>query len=213
MNETFGNLKTLGQSEQHPAYQIDLLCPHCGYYSPAKGIKLGRGYFVVSCYRCKESIMIQINPTIQAKDIPPEHIIDYYPKRKVTVDPFVPQEMANDFLEAQRCFTVAAWQACSVMARRVIHLVVEHFQAQGKDLYQQIEDLRKRQIITPVLADAAQRVRALGKHGAHPYDTKGNPFNDLQMEDARSALEFCEFIFDQVFIQPEKIKVSQQNIR
>ena len=121
--------------------------------------------------------------------------------------------MASVYLEAQRCFSVAAWHACAVMARRCMHLVAEHFQAQGRDLYQQIEDMKNRQIITPLLADAAQRVRALGKHGAHPYDGKGNPFTELELQDAQAALGFCDLIFDQVFVQPEKIKASQLRAR
>jgi len=94
-----------------------------------------------------------------------------------------------------------------------MHQVVEKFQATGNDLYQQINDLKQKQIITPILADAAQQVRALGKHGAHPYDTKGNPFTELELEDARAALEFCDLIFDLVFVQPEKIKASQSRAR
>jgi len=65
---------------------------------------------------------------------------------------------------------------------------------------------------TPVLADQAQHVRVLGKHGAHPYDTKGNELKDLGVDDAQSALDFCGFIFDQVFVQPEKIQASKKRI-
>jgi len=98
------------------------------------------------------------------------------------------------------------------MARRCMHSVAEYFKATGKDLYDQIEDLKKKQIITPILAEQAQHVRVLGKHGAHPYDTKGNELKDLGIEDAQSALEFCDFIFDQVFVQPEKIKASKTRL-
>jgi hypothetical protein len=138
-----------------------------------------------------------------------ESVLDYHPKKSPTVDPFVPKDIADDYLEAQRCFMVGAWHGCAVMARRCMHSVAERFKATGKDLFQQIEDLRIRQVITPVLADQAQQVRVLGKYGAHPYDTKGNELKELDVDDAQSALEFCAFIFDQVFIQPEKIKVSR----
>jgi len=204
-NSDFGELTRIG-AKPLDHYRIDMLCPHCGYFSPAEGAKLSEKYYGITCHRCKESVMIHTGDEKQ--------IVDYYPKRKVTVDnALVPEEIAKDFLEAHKCFSVAAWQACSVMARRCIHLVAEIFSAEGKDLYQQIEDLKNKQLITPVLAEAAQRVRALGKHGAHPYDGKGNAFNDLEMEDARLGLEFCEFIFDQLFIQPAKIAASKQKIR
>lgn len=143
---------------------------------------------------------------------PPREITDYYPKRAPTADPFVPKDIAEDYLEAQRCFTAGAWHGCAVMARRCMHSVAEHFKASGKDLYQQIEDMKNRQIITPILAEQAQHVRVLGKHGAHPYDTHGNELKDLGLDDAQDALDFCGFIFDQVFIQPEKIKASKTRL-
>lgn len=195
------------------SYKTEIQCPHCDTFSSAKGIDLGAGYLVTTCLKCKKSVLVITTVMEVAVRKDPSSIVDYYPKRTLTVNPFVPEEMARDYMEAQRCFSVAAWQACSVMARRCMHLIAEHFQAKGKDLYQQIEDLRNRQLITPVLADAAQRVRALGKHGAHPYDGRGNPFNELNMEDAVSALGFCEFLFDQLFIQPAKIKISQSKVR
>lgn len=139
----------------------------------------------------------------------PRVITDYYPKRVPTADPFVPKDIADDYLEAQRCFMAGAWHGCAVMARRCMHSVAEHFGASGKDLYEQIKDLQAKQTITPVLAEQAQEVRVLGKHGAHPYDMKGNELKDLGPDDAQAALEFCDFIFDQVFVQPEKIKASK----
>jgi hypothetical protein len=212
MDTQFRDLHVFG-NKAYVTYEINMLCPHCDCFSTAQGVQIGRIYYLFACLQCRESVYIYARGDPSRAPIDMPEIVDYYPKRKVTVDPVVPPEMACDFLEAQRCFSVAAWQACSVMARRCIHLVVEHFHAVGTDLYKQIEDLKKKQLITPVLADAAQRVRALGKHGAHPYDAKGNPFNELEMEDARSALEFCEFIFDQVFVQPAKIQISQGKIR
>lgn len=142
----------------------------------------------------------------------PRPIADYYPKRTPTVDPFVPPDIAADYLEAQRCFMAGAWHGCAVMARRCMHSVAEHFKATGRDLYEQIENMKTAQVITPILAAQAQHVRVLGKHGAHPYDTRGNELKDLGLEDAQDALEFCGFIFDQVFIQPEKIKASKTRL-
>jgi Domain of unknown function (DUF4145) len=75
-------------------------------------------------------------------------IADYYPKKSPVADPFVPKDIAEDYLEAQRCFMAGAWHGCAVMARRCMHSVAEHFKADGSDLYKQIEDLRAKQIIT-----------------------------------------------------------------
>lgn len=188
----------------------DILCPHCGTFSTFEGPVLNQKYTLVGCQRCREAVMIEAEKLqTPGRTGSPRVIADYYPKKSPTVDPFVPKDIGEDYLEAQRCFLVGAWHGCAVMARRCMHSVSEHFEASGKDLYEQIEDLKTRQVITPVLAEQAQEVRVLGKHGAHPYDTKGNELKDLNVDDAQSALEFCEFIFDQVFVQPEKIKASK----
>lgn len=186
---------------------VDLLCPHCGYYSVAEGPIVTNTSTLVKCHRCSQTTMIEA-VTVHS----PSTVNDYYPRRQITVDPFVPKEIAEDYLEAQRCFLAGAWHGCAVMARRCLHSVAEHFNAIGKDLYEQIKDLQVKQIITPVLAEQAQHVRVLGKHGAHPYDTKGNELKDLGIDDAQTALEFCDFIFDQVFVQPEKIKASKSRL-
>lgn len=204
----FGDLLTVGDH-----YQIDMVCPECGSFTPATGPPLNRSTVGVLCYRCNLAVIIMYDKPITGTVTSATAIADYYPKRRVTVDPHVPNEIADDYLEAQRCFLVGAWHGCSVMARRCMHSVAEHFKAVGQDLYQQIEDLKGKQVITPVLAEQAQHVRVLGKHGAHPFDMKGNQLKDLGMEDAQAALEFCEFIFDQVFVQPKKIEASKARLK
>jgi hypothetical protein len=203
-------LKYISQPKGFAVSTADILCPYCGYYAPAEGPVVGK-YALVSCHRCHEAVMIQAEKALQSAH-QPSAVVDYYPRRAPTVDTFVPKDIAEDYLEAQRCFTAGAWHGCAVMARRCMHSVAEYFKATGKDLYEQIENLKTRQVITPVLSEQAQHVRVLGKHGAHPYDTKGNELKDLGIDDAQSALEFCDFIFDQVFVQPEKIKASKSRL-
>jgi len=191
----------------------DLQCPHCGFFSTAEGFAINGKYALVQCLRCSEAIMINSQRLMtEGRSNPPRETTDYYPRRQPTAHPFVPKDIAEDYLEAQRCFTAGAWHGCAVMARRCMHSVAEHYNAKGRDLYEQINDLQIRQIITPVLAEQAQHVRVLGKHGAHPYDTRGNELKDLSLDDAQSALDFCNFIFDQVFVQPEKIKASKTRL-
>lgn len=196
------------QAHSFVIIKADIHCPHCGYFSAAEGPRASPKCATVICHKCSEAVMIQTENI----DSPLSKVIDYYPKRVATVDPFVLKDIAEDYLEAQRCFSVAAWHGCAVMARRCMHSVAEHFKADGDNLHKQIEDLKAKQIITPVLAEQAQHIRILGKHGAHPYDMKGDQLKDLGMEDAQAALEFCDFIFDQVFVLPEKIKASKSRL-
>ena len=96
---------------------IDMLCPHCGFWSPAEGMVIVPSAWVLVCHHCRKSVWGRTGSDSE--------IMDYYPEQSVTVDSLVPEPIGHDYLEAQRCYSVAAWQACSVMARRCIHLIVE----------------------------------------------------------------------------------------
>lgn len=204
----FGDLRPIGNNR----FYIDMVCPRCGAFTQAEGGLLNTTSLAVLCYRCEQAVLIMFSQVI-TPGAPASAIEDYYPKRSVTADPHIPDDIAHDYLEAQRCFLVGAWHGCAVMARRCMHSVAEHFKAAGRDLYEQINDLKDRRLITPVLAEQAQHVRVLGKHGAHPFDTRGNELKQLGMDDAQAALEFCDFIFDQVFIQPKKIEASKARLK
>src|SRR5438105_891229 len=127
----------------------DILCPYCGYYAPAEGPVIGK-YVLVGCYRCKEAVMLLIDRDLAPGAVGVFGVTDYHPKKTPSTDPYVPKDIAEDYLEAQPCFNVGAWHGCAVMARRCMHSVTAHFSASGRDLYEQIEDLKTKQIITPV---------------------------------------------------------------
>jgi hypothetical protein len=99
-------------------------------------------------------------------------------------------------------FAVGAWQACPVMARRCLHPVMSRENAEGKDLYQHINDLRDRRVITPWLAEAAQRVRVIGNPGAIRITLKVKRLNSWAWKMRETHLSFASgflnrFIFNQ----------------
>jgi hypothetical protein len=199
---------------RQPKFEMDMNCPHCGTYTVARGPQLNLTTVALLCYRCTQAVLIMYkSPISQGSEAHPASIADYYPKRTLQVNPHVPEAIGEDYLEAQRCFLAGAWHGCAVMARRCMHSVAEHLKAVGRDLYEQIDDLKNKRIITPILAEQAQHVRVLGKHGAHPFDTKGNQLKELGIDDAQAALDFCDFIFDQVFIQPARIRESKARLK
>ncbi len=136
-------------------------------------------------------------------------IVDYYPKARVTVDPSVPAELTADYLEAQRCFSVAAWRACAVMARRFVHSVMQNKGAVGDDLWKQIKDLEERRVLTPTLAEACQHVRIFGKYAAHTFDLGLTALAETTMEDARAALDFCEMLIEYIYVLEAKMQASR----
>jgi hypothetical protein len=77
-----------------------------------------------------------------------------------------------------------------------MHVLCQEKGASGKDLHDQLRDLRDRNVITPDLWEWAEELRVVGKHGAHPE------WEDVTMEDADYAVRFLREILRYVYINP-----------
>jgi len=185
-------------------------CPHCEVYAEAAGPVVGR-YIALACLNCKGAVIVGVESGRPLEKISSDDVLDYHPKKRITADPLLPPDIAQDYVEAQRDFSVAAWASCAVMVRRCVHGVLEHLGASPQDdLYDQIAKLVPTKLTEP-LARLARRVAVLGRDGAHPYDRKsGTAFPKVAMADAQTALDFCDHLFSHVFILPAKIAESEK---
>jgi len=105
MNEADITLRdSRSDAKSYRVCKVDLLCPYCGFYSPAEGPVPTMKSALVVCHRCHEAVMLQAANVLT----PGSPVLDYYPKKLPTVDPFVPNDIADDYLEAQRCFSAGA---------------------------------------------------------------------------------------------------------
>jgi hypothetical protein len=72
--------------------------------------------------------------------------------------------------------------------------------AEGRDLFTQIDDLAGKQKITKPLGEMAHRIRLLGKKGAH------GDYSDIDdtitPDDAEKAITFMRHYFDHVYVLP-----------
>lgn len=123
------------------------------------------------------------------------------------VDPSIPEAIATDYLEALRCFNVAAYRACVTMARRCLHCIAkEQGYDEGGDLYKPLNRMQADGLLPKALAAAGQHIRVFGKHGAHPLDDGIGP---IEMQDARDALDFCDMIMEQLYVLTARIQASR----
>jgi hypothetical protein len=111
-------------------------------------------------------------------------------------DPSLGKDLADAVLEAEKCLTVGAPNACGVMCRRAMHVLCQDKGAVGKDLHEQLQDLRDKHIITPDLWQWAEELRVVGKHGAHPE------WVDVTPDDADYAVRFLREILRYVYVNP-----------
>jgi len=137
-----------------------------------------------------------------------ERVKDYYPRKVLTIDPAIPQEIGDDFNEANRCLGVEAKKATVVMCRRVLqNACVLKGASPNVDLFKQIDELESKRIINPSLKDVAHTIRMIGNWGAHPQD---DPLKDVTLDDALEIVKFTSEFLDEVFVRLARLDVLKR---
>lgn len=126
----------------------------------------------------------------------PAEIIHRYPVSIPSIHQSVPASVTKAAIEAEKCLSVAAPNACGVMARRAMHALCEDKKAEGKNLYDQLEFLKDNHVITPDLWVWAEELRILGRSGAHPE------WEEVSLDEAEYAMRFLREIIRYVYINP-----------
>jgi hypothetical protein len=184
-------------------------CPHCDTKCSFSG--QGKNNSVVLwCTGCDEGVYF----LLKGYDIPEtyggtialetDRIVDYYPRKVVTVDPSIPREIGEDFSEASRCVSVSASRATVTQCRRAIQNACVLGGASPKaDLIDQIDELEAKRVISPGLKDIAHTIRMIGNWGAHPQK---DPLKEVTSDDASAILEFTSEFLEEIFVRPSKLK-------
>ena len=194
----------------------DFICPHCrvhslhlfevGHLGPTvkvwfRNIRTLQPYYretkllhhIYRCVKCKGDTYLLIRPLVETE---PEKIMHQYPIPMPMPHESVPVEVERAAIEAEKCLSVQAPNACGVMARRAIHALCRDKKAQGDNLYDQLKFLRDSHEITPDLWQWAEELRIVGRSGAHPE------WEDVTLEEAAYAVRFLEEIIKYVYINP-----------
>jgi len=126
----------------------------------------------------------------------PSETIHQYPISTPTLHPSVNKNVKDAAIEAEKCLSVKAFNACGVMTRRAIHSLCTDKGAKGKDLSEQLKYLKDNNLITPDLWEWAEELRIVGRSGAHPE------WEEVSPEDGEYALRFLREIIRYVYINP-----------
>ncbi|MDH4223099.1 MAG: DUF4145 domain-containing protein [candidate division Zixibacteria bacterium] len=162
-------------------------------------------HFILKCDNChKDSYFLVkefarvlatgINPSVLAYS--PAEAVHQYPIATPVVHTSVNNDVMRASIEAENCFSVRAFNACGVMARRAISCLCTDKGAKGKDLFEQLQYLKDNNLITPDLWEWAEELRIIGRHGAHPE------WEEVSKEDAEYGLKFLQEIIRYVYINP-----------
>jgi hypothetical protein len=116
--------------------------------------------------------------------------------------------------EGMRCLAANSPKGAIVNFRRALQAAVLILGAEGDDLYKQIDDLYKKELIRAKTRDIAHKIRAFGNLGAHPFEIKitktgeikEDNFSNLTLEDALQAAKMLVLFLEDAFIYPSKLE-------
>jgi len=105
------------------------------------------------------------------------------------------------WLQAKRNLNEENWDAAALMARSALQIALRNNDAEGKNLFQEIDDLATKRVLPPIMQEWAHNVRELGNDSAHPKpDQKAtNPI------DAKDIVKFLDFLLEYLYTLPKRI--------
>lgn len=189
---------------------VSIYCPHCKMYTsltPAlRTVKrrhpLGRSHEEVTipcvwekqyndvwwigiCNSCKNPVLVHNEGDI----------VYPYPLPSPS-DERIPEDIRKDLDEAKKCFSVGAYRACAVMARRSMQSACINKGSAKSRLVEQLQELADNGTITKDLKEWADVVRWVGNDAAHPGKEK------VSQEDAKDILNLAEQFLHVVYVAP-----------
>jgi len=188
---------------------VSIFCPHCKRYTaltvaPATAIKISEYsnyiktigaiwekesndiWWIGVCNYCKNPVLVHNQgDTVYPRPLPSP------------TDERIPEHIRRDIDEAKLCFSVGAYRACAVMARRAIESAcIDKGADKNKRLSEQIEELRNKGLITNDLKEWADVVRWVGNDAAHPDSL------NVTKEDADDILKLAEQFMNVIYVAP-----------
>ena len=130
-----------------------------------------------------------------------DEAIDIYPRLETGPDEELPPDVRVAFRQALRSYDEEIWDGCVLLCHRALAEAMIDLQAQGDDLYSQIDNLVARNKLTHDLRDWARTGRLASNLGANGLGAK--KWSDRL--DAEELVEFCKWFFRYVYVFPEQI--------
>lgn len=205
---------------------LSLNCPYCNtinagftmvsvYGNPRNTMQ---GIVFMACNLCSEGVSVKIQGRQHAPSLLHNNpyllnishsftIISVEPKvKEIDLPEYLPDNVANSFLQAKKSIRIQAWDSAGVMCRQALERALTYIKpdTKGQILFQRIEKIHKEGLIISALKDWAHNIRVLGNDAAHE--------DDFIEKEAKELVEFTELFLTYLFTMPEKVKKSREAI-
>ena len=172
-------------------------------FTPGKKI---RYQGLIDCLNCGNKTFIDFYYTSQApidkQRLPINAVVDInviFPEiQKPKVPEFVPEKISDTYVKAQRCYMAEVPEGAMMFVRKTIELTCKRFEAEGRNLKEQIDSLYKNGLIIKSIRDWFHAIRVMGNEAVHGEEP-------VSMEDVKEAIEFLYFFLTIIFEIPERI--------
>lgn len=189
---------------------VALHCPHCGIYValmqaptarhedfPAVWQKSGsESWWIGVCPNCRNGVLVYQRELLTPGNVRPVVHVFYPAALPSPTDEHIPDAIRRALDEAKQCFSVTAYRACAVMARRAMQTACIEQGATKGNLVNQLHELANSGVITKSLKDWGDAVRWVGNDAAHPNG------EDVTQEDAEAILRLAEQFMHAVYVAP-----------
>lgn len=206
--------RLIGKLESIPVPPLRLICPHCGHKAIFES--LGMDFFqspklLRSEYYNNFSFGIRRCPheachghLFFVYDNMNNKIVTTYPPETIAFETDnIPERVLNTFREAVICHANKCYTASAIMIRKTLEEICEEKGAQGKNLFEKLENLRESIVIPQALLEAMQDMRIFGNDAAH---TGSQVFKEINQEGVELCLELAKEIMKALYQYENLVK-------
>lgn len=116
----------------------------------------------------------------------------------------LPQKVRQIYEETLTALSVNAPVLAAIGLRALVETVCKEKEAEGKDLFNKIDSLVSKQVLTPMGATILHKIRTIGNAATHEV----KPHSERQLS---LALDIVEHLLKDVFILPKQVETEFEN--
>ena len=122
----------------------------------------------------------------------------------------IPESVYEDIKQAELSYFAGAFYGAGLLLRSACQNICRDKKACGRSLYEEIDDLKAKSLITKSMAEMAHAIRIIGNEIAHPNP---NTVFVVTRDDVRQCQEFIKQLIHVLYIDPDKLKKFKENIK
>jgi hypothetical protein len=127
------------------------------------------------------------------------------------VDPLVPKEFAQDYIEACNVLDISPKASAALSRRLMQHILREKAKVKAPNLDQEIQKVLDGNMVPTHIAESLDAVRTVGNFAAHPIkSTSSGEVVEVESGEAAWNLDTVEALFDFYFVGPAKTAAKRE---